>query len=164
VILGILIIVIIFIFFVFAFSIVFGAPYVPTLRAQRKAALDLLDLKKGQTLYELGSGDGSLLIEAAARGWKAVGYELNPILVLITRYRARRSHGRVKVVWGNFWKADFGSADAIFIFQLDRSMKNLEAKILAEKKGRLKIASHAFKIPGKKPARQKDAVFLYIYP
>jgi SAM-dependent methyltransferase len=162
-ILGIFIIAVMVLFFVFASVIIFGAPYVPTLSTQRQIALDLLDLKKGQTLYELGSGDGSMLIEAARRGLNAVGYELNPILVLVSRLRARRYHGLVKIYWSNFWHANLAEADGIFIFQMDKSMKNLEAKVLAEKKGSLKIASHAFKIPGKKPSRKVGAILLYEY-
>lgn len=160
-ILGIFIVIIMLLFFVFASVIIFGAPYVPTLRAQRHIALDLLNLKKGQTLYELGSGDGSLLIEAASRGIKAVGYELNPILVIISRWRARRHPGMVKVYWSNFWHANLAAADGIFIFQMDKSMKNLEAKIKEEKQGKLKVASHAFKVPGKKPLRKVGAILLY---
>jgi len=162
-ILGVLILIVIVLFFVFVFVIIFGAPYVPTLASQRQIALDLLDLKKGQTLYELGSGDGSLLVEAASRGLNAVGYELNPILVLISRWRGRKYPGQIKVVWSNFWHANLADADGIFIFQMDKSMKNLEAKIKAEKKGRIKIASHAFKIPGKKPVAKQYGVFLYKY-
>jgi SAM-dependent methyltransferase len=162
-ILGYLVIVVLVVFFLSSFVIIFGAPYVPTLSAQRKNALDLLDLKPGQTLYELGSGDGSLLVEAAARGIRAVGYELNPLLVMLAKLRGLKHRGLVSVRWSNFWKADLGQADGVFIFQMDRSMKRLEAKILKDKKGSLKVASHAFKIPGKNPARQKGAVFLYEY-
>lgn len=162
-IIGILVLILMLLFFVFVFVIIFGAPYVPTLAAQRRIALDLLDLKKGQTLYELGSGDGSLLIEAAARGLRAVGYELNPVLVLISRWRARRYHGLVIVHWRNFWHADLSKADGVFIFQMDKSMKNLESKIMKEKPSGLKLASHAFQIPGKKPSRKVGSLLLYRY-
>lgn len=162
-ILGIAVLVLIALFFVFIFVIIFGAPYVPTLSRQRRIALDLLDLAEGQTLYELGSGDGSLLLEAAERGIKAVGYELNPILVLISRWRGRRYGNLVTVHWRNFWHADFAGADGIFIFQIDKSMKNLEAKIKREAKGPVKLVSHAFKIPGQRPAKRVGAILLYKY-
>jgi hypothetical protein len=80
---------------------------------------------------------------------------------LISRRRARRYPGQVKVVWSNFWHANLADADGIFIFQLDKSMKNLEAKIKAERKGKVKIASHAFKLPGRKPSRKVGSVLLY---
>lgn len=160
-ILGIVALILMIVFFVFVFVIIFGAPYVPTLAAQRRTALDLLDLKKGQTLYELGSGDGSLLIEAASKGIKAVGYELNPILVFVSRWRARHYRDLVTIHWQNFWHANLAGADAIFIFQMDKSMKNLEAKIIKEKTGPMKVVSHAFKIPGKKPVRKAGSILLY---
>jgi len=148
---------------IFGAVLLVGAPYVPTLPAQRLQALELLKLKPGQTLYELGSGDGSLLKEAAARGLKAVGYEINPILVVISWIRTRRYGKSVKVRWGNFWKADLSQADGIFVFLLDRFMAQLDAKIQAEGKPGVKLVSHAFKIPGRKPDIKKNAMLLYSY-
>ena len=71
----------------FGLTLFFGAPYLPTLRAQVPEALDLLQLKAGDTLIEIGSGDGRILAAAAGRGLLAVGYEINPILVIISRMR-----------------------------------------------------------------------------
>ena len=152
------------VFFISTFVILFGAPYVPTLRQTRCNALEILALKPGQTLYELGSGDGSLMSEAAAKGLNVVGYELNPLLVLVSKIRTWHYRKQVRVVWSNFWKADLSQADGIFVFQMDRSMKKLESKIIKEANGRpVKVASHAFKIPAKKPAKKLGAVFLYVY-
>jgi Mycolic acid cyclopropane synthetase len=149
--------------FIFTFVLLFGAPYVPTLPAQRQAALDLLNLKKGQTLYELGSGDGSMLNDAAKRGLNVVGYELNPVLVIISWVRTRRYGRAVKVRWGNFWNADLSEADGIFVFLIDHFMLKLDRKIQKESKGKLKLVSHAFKIPGRNIKIKKNAMFLYDY-
>ncbi len=148
---------------IFGAVLLVGAPYVPTLSAQRRDALALLKLKKGLTLFELGSGDGSLLKEAAASGLNVVGYELNPILVAISRFRTLKYRRQVKIVWGNFWKADLSKADGIFVFLLDRFMEDLDKKIKKEGKPGVKLVSHAFKIPGKKPSAEKGAMFLYEY-
>src|SRR5688572_25475247 len=94
----------------FAGVLLFGAPYLPTLRPQVKAALELAELRKGETLLELGCGDGKVLIAAARQGIKAVGYELNPLLALLAWLRTRRYGGNVKVVWGNFWREDWPPA------------------------------------------------------
>ena len=51
----------------FTSAVGFGAPFLPTLRKRVNDALDLLDLKEGQTMLELGSGDGRLLRAAAGR-------------------------------------------------------------------------------------------------
>src|SRR3569833_3962368 len=141
-----------------------GAPYVPTLPQARVQALDLLNLKSGQTLYELGCGDGCMLIAAAERGVKSVGYELNPFLYLIARWRCRRHRSLITVRWGNFWRADLAHADAVFVFLLDNFMAKLDAKIKRETAGRpFLLASNAFKVPGKKPAAKLGAIFLYRY-
>ena len=49
-------------------SILFGAPFLPTLKPERLRAMDLLDLKPGQVFVDLGSGDGVMLVLAAERG------------------------------------------------------------------------------------------------
>ena len=67
----------------FAFVLINGAPYLPTLRKQIDAAFDLAELMPNDMVIELGCGDGRVLIAAAKLGYKAVGYELNPILFII---------------------------------------------------------------------------------
>ena len=148
---------------IFGAVLLVGAPYVPTLSAQRQQALDLLDLKKGQVMYELGSGDGSVLKDAAERGLIAVGYELNPILVVISWLRTRRYGRSVKVRWGNFWRTDLGKADGIFVFLLDRYMDDLDKKIKKEGKPGVRLVSNAFKIGGHKAAAKKGPMYLYTY-
>lgn len=148
---------------VFAAVLLVGAPYMPTLRSERQEVLKLLDLKPGQVLYELGSGDGSLVKEAAASGLMVVAYELNPFLVVISKFRTLRYRKQVKIHWGNFWKADLAEADGIFVFLLDRFMEQLDEKIKKGGKPGIKLVSHAFKIPGKKPATKSGPLFLYTY-
>lgn len=147
----------------FGFVLLYGAPYLPTQAKQTQIALDLLDLKKGQTLYELGCGDGRVLKQAAKRGIKSVGYELNPILVVVAWIYTIRYRKLVKIVWGNFWRADLGQADGIFVFLIERFMPKLDEKIKKDAKKGTKLASYAFKIPGKKPAKYKGGLFLYQY-
>lgn len=142
--------------------LLFGAPYFPSLKPHITAALSLLDLKKGQTVYDLGCGDGRFLRAAARQGIKAVGYELNPFMFAISWLSTRRYRRLVKVRLGNFWHADLTQADAIYIFLLDKYMPRLDE--LINQSGRhLKLTSHTFKIPGKKPAAQKYGIYLYKY-
>lgn len=158
----------IFLFFLilvglFAFVLLFGAPYLPTQKAQAQAALDLMDLKPGQTLYELGCGDGRVLKQAAERGIHGIGYELNPLVALIARIHTWKYRKTVHIICGNFWKADLSKADAIFVFLLDRFMLKLDQKVDKEVKKPTKVASFAFKIPNKKIVRTKDGIYLYQY-
>ena len=137
-----------------------GAPYVPTLDAQGRAALDLLGLKPGQTLLELGSGDGKVLVLAAQAGLNAVGIELNPFLVIVSWLRTRRYRKQVRIIWGDFWQVKWPECDGVFVFLLDRFMPKLDERMREVKKP---LASFAFKIPGRKADAEKAGVYLYTY-
>lgn len=150
----------------FAVGLIGGPPYVPTLTPQVKIALDMIALKQGQTLLELGCGDGKVLIAAARRGWRAVGYEINPILAFIAWTRTRRYRKQVTVRWGNMWNADKwdSKADGIFVFILPRHMPRLDATIKAWQSKPVRLVSFAFEMPGKKLVKKhKLGVYLYDY-
>lgn len=153
----------IFVFIAFTFVVAFGAPFLPTLTPQVKNALDLIDLKPGQTLLELGSGDGKVMIAAAERGLTVIGYELNPLLVVYSWLRTRKYKGRVKVVWGNFWRKELPKTDGIFVFLLQPYMAKLDTKIIQECSKPVKLVSFAFYIPDKKPDTERNGMFLYKY-
>jgi SAM-dependent methyltransferase len=143
--------------------VVFGAPYLPTLSPQVSAAFELLDLKPGQTLLELGCGDGRVLLAAARQGIKVVGYEINPILFVICWLRTRRYRSLVRVKLANFWQADWPRTDAVYGFILPRLMAKLDRKIRREHRQPLKVVSFAFAIPNLEPSAEKNGVFLYEY-
>jgi precorrin-6B methylase 2 len=148
----------------FQFVVLFlGAPYLPTRRKQREAALDLLNLKKGQTIIDLGSGDGAMLVTAAKAGLNVIGYEINPILVLISRIRTYKFKKQVKVVQGNFWNKQWPHADGVFVFLTDRYMERINHKMNDQFKKPVKLVTYAFPIPGKKAAATKGACILYKY-
>lgn len=148
----------------FGFVAFFGAPYLPTFAKQTEAALDLLELKPGQTLLELGCGDGKVLIAAASRGLNVIGYELNPVLALISWLRTRKYGAQVKVIWGNYWRNEWPLTDGIFVFLLDKYMNKLDTNIVQKYPGhKVKLVSFAFEIPNKKPSKTADGLFLYTY-
>ena len=148
----------------FGFVVFFGAPYLPTLGRQQEIALDLLDLKPGQALLELGCGDGKVLAAAAKRGLKATGYELNPILALISWLRTRKYGAQVRVVWGDYWRKEWPPTDGIFVFLLDKYMTKLDTNIIQQYKGKkIKLVSFAFEVPGRKPAKVRSGLYLYRY-
>lgn len=147
----------------FGFVLLFGAPYLPILRPQLVAALDLIDLKPGDHLLELGCGDGRVLVAAAERGLRVTGYELNPLLALIAWLRTRRYGKQVKVVCGNFWRGKLPEAQGIFVFLLPKYMSKLDKKITQEFSNPVKLVSFAFKIEGKPITTERTGVFLYKY-
>jgi 16S rRNA A1518/A1519 N6-dimethyltransferase RsmA/KsgA/DIM1 with predicted DNA glycosylase/AP lyase activity len=155
----------ILLFIVILFSVVvfFGAPYLPTMKKQADAALDLLDLKPGQTLLELGSGDGRVAVAAAKRGLRVVGYELNPFLVVISLVVTFKYRKKVKIIWGDYWKANWPKADGIYVFLITKYMKKLNTKINDYPYKPVRLASFAFRISNQKPIKKKEGVFLYRY-
>jgi SAM-dependent methyltransferase len=140
-----------------------GAPYLPTLGPQVEAALKLADLKPGDTLLELGCGDGKVLIAAAQQGIKVIGYELNPLLAALAWLRTRRYRRQVRIIWGNFWRQPWPAAAAIFTFLLPRYMSKLNKKVIQYPHKPVKLVSFAFDIPGLTPIKQKSGVYLYDY-
>lgn len=141
-----------------------GAPYVPTLSKQRRQALDLLDLQPGQTLIDLGAGDGAMLIAAAARGINAVGYEINPLLVIIAKIRTAKYRHNVTVIWGNFWKKHWPPAEGVFVFLTGNYMNQLEIEMKTRFNRPVKLVTYGFSLNTKKPFKKSGALFLYKYP
>lgn len=147
----------------FGLVVFFGAPYLPTLKPQVVTALDLLSLKPGQTMLEIGSGDGRVLKAAAERGWQVVGYELNPLLVLISLWVTRKYRRQVRIIWGDAFRKNWPPTEGIFIFGLDRLMTKLNTKIIQSQQMPVKVVSFTFQIPERKPSVNKNGLFLYEY-
>lgn len=134
-----------------------GAPFVPSTTRSSKAMVELAHLKAGMTIYDLGSGDGRILREAAKRGVKAVGIEINPFLVLWSRLQG------LSVKWQSLWKADIRHADVVFIYLLPMHMKKLEAKLKGELHPGALIVSNSFVFPGWKIVRRDIQNHIYVF-
>jgi len=160
----VLLIVAIFFFVCFSLVIFFGAPYLPTLKKEKIAAIELLALKKGQLLLELGSGDGRMLKQMAKREVYCIGYEINPILVIISRIICWPQRQFITIKWANFWSEELPDADGIYVFLIERYMEKLNEKISNRKNSKpIKLVSYAFEVPKKKYVQKKAALYLYQY-
>lgn len=148
----------------FGLVVLIGAPYVPTLRKQQEEALDLMKLKKGQTVLDLGCGDGRFLLAAAKRDINAVGIEVNPFLVIVAYFVTFKYRKLVTVKWGNMWRGDWPATDGIYVFLHTRFMSRLHNKITQSYKGKkVIVVSYAFEITDVKPVKSKDGLFMYKY-
>ncbi|GAC1393025.1 MAG: hypothetical protein NVSMB46_09970 [Candidatus Saccharimonadales bacterium] len=145
----------------FSFVVLFGAPYLPTLKQKSMEVFDLIELKKGQTLVELGSGDGRILKIAAQKGMYAIGYELNPLLVVYSMISCWPYRQHVRVKWANYWRHTLPQCDGLYVFLLNPYMEKLGNKISNEMKNDVKVVSFAFKIPQYKVVKEQKGLYLY---
>jgi hypothetical protein len=157
-----LLIIILAVFGCFALVVLFGAPYLPTLKAQQQEALDLFSLKPGQVLLELGSGDGRFLLAAAKRGIKVIGYELNPILFIVSLVVTIRYRHLVTIKMANFWLAKWPKCDAIYIFSMPKFMPKLNKKLVQLSSKKLLIISYAAQLPNRKLLKKQNGLFVYM--
>lgn len=149
----------------FGFVVFRGAPYVPSHRRQvMRAFKELRPLDKTDVIVDAGSGDGIVLRLASLQGAKAVGYELNPLLVLISKVLSRHD-SRVRVKLGDFWQVSLPEETTlIYGFMVERDMRKLAKKLQreADRLGKsFDFICYGSSIPGKEPVKRLGAHHLY---
>lgn len=154
------------------FGILFGAPFVPTRKIWIKDALDLAKIDGDDVVVDLGSGDGAVLIAAVKRGARrAIGYEVNPLLALWSRLRARLAglnHCEIRVQMADFFHAKLpADVTVIYLFQVDRAMKKIPNFIRENrvdiKTKQLRVVCFGFALPGEKVVRTNNGMRLYYF-
>jgi SAM-dependent methyltransferase len=151
------------------------APFIPSPEPVVEQMLKLADLKPGETLYDLGCGDGRILFLAAQQFQaKAVGIELSSKLAREASIRAKELglEDRVKVIEGNLLKTDISSADVVTLYLLRLSNEKLKPNLLKQLKAGARVVSHDFEIMGWKPQavwkvtvhRRAHLIYLYKMP
>ena len=142
-----------------------GAPYVPSLRTNIKQALrELYPLNSDDVLVDIGSGDGVVLREASITGARAIGYEINPFLVFISRFLSRND-SRVSVHLADFWLTNLpDDTTIVYVFSVKRDVYKIAKKLQKEtnRLGRpLNLISFGFEIGDIKPVKNVGAYHLY---
>lgn len=117
----------------FGFVVLFGAPYVPSQRRYLKRLFDHIGLGQDDVLVDLGSGDGLVLRMAARRyGARAIGYELNPLLVMVARLMSLHDKN-VTVKLANAWRSRFpDDVTVVYIFAVGRDEGRLVRTVRRE--------------------------------
>jgi SAM-dependent methyltransferase len=151
--------------FFLTIAFITGAPFVPSTNESTSALIRLSKLRPGMNLYDLGSGDGRLLFEAAKKGANAYGIEINPFLVLYTKIRVLFSPYRklITVHWGNFWNAPLMDSDVVCIYLLPWRMEKLEKLLLQKTKRGTIIVSNSFVFPHIKQIGQDKATHSFAF-
>ena len=130
------------------------APYIPTPQILVEKMLEAGHVKPGDTVYDLGSGDGRIVITAAQKfGAKAVGVEIRPDLCRIAteRIKSLGLEDRVSMVQGNALRIDLSPADVVTMYLLTSSNERLKPNLEKYLKPGARIVSNEFPIKGWKP-------------
>lgn len=150
----------------FFIPFLFGAPYDPSREKALVNIEKLVNSKKGDRIAELGSGDGRVAIALAKKGVEIHGFEINPFLVWISRYRIRKMglNKQIRIYWKNFWKKDLSGYNKVVFFQFSTIMGRLGRKFKKElKKGSI-VVSHHWIIPGWKVNKKLGEHYLSYGP
>lgn len=152
----------------FGLVVFHGSPYVPTRKVYiRQALKELYKISPNDVLVDIGSGDGTVLREAAEIGVKkAVGYEINPFLVLISKFLSRK-YKNIDVKLADFWLISLpDDTTVIYIFSVTRDIKNI-TKFIQKESNRLKkslyVISYGNEINNIELIKKLGAFRLYIF-
>ena len=143
-----------------------GAPWLPTPMRVVHKMLAMAEVGPGDLVYDLGCGDGRLIVAAARRyGARAVGIEIHPLRylwcqVLVTVLGLR---DRVRVVRGDFFAQDLSDADVVICYLLQRTNDRLAGKFERELARSTRVISKRFTFPGLRLVRRDDRDKLYLY-
>ena len=132
------------------------APYYPTPPSVVEQMLKFGDLKKGEKMFDLGSGDGRIVIMAAQKfGADATGVELDESLYKQSSAEIRRLKldKTARIIHGDVTKQDYSSADLITVYLLPASNEKMRPILEKQLKKGTRIVSHDFEICGWTPQR-----------
>lgn len=153
------------------FSVLSFAPWVPCRGRDLKRIFKLADLKEGQVFYDLGCGDGKLVIYAGNHyKVRAVGLEISLPFYLICQFRKFFNYqANLQFKFKNLFKENLSAADAVYFFGMPKPIKRkLSAKLRQELKSGAKIISYSFKLDDwtpkviDKPTPKDLPVYLYV--
>jgi SAM-dependent methyltransferase len=148
-------------------------PYVVTPDRVVDQMLALADAKAGEVIYDLGCGDGRIVIAAGKRfGMRGVGVEIDPELIAVCNENAREAgvEGQVRFVQGDLFAMDFHDADVVALYLREDLNVRLRPKLLAQLKPGSRVVSHRFGMGDWKPDREVMAVaggnklYLWVIP
>ena len=146
--------------------------YVPTPQVVVDAMLELADVKNSDVVYDLGSGDGRIVITAARKyGARGVGIEIDPALVKKARENAAAAgvSDRVRFVTQDLFTTDISKASVVTLYLLQSINERLRPKLVRELKPGTRIVSHVFNMGPEWPAEktiqiERSRIFLWSIP
>jgi ubiquinone/menaquinone biosynthesis C-methylase UbiE len=151
------------------------APFIASPQPIVDRMLDLAEVKPGDVVFDLGCGDGRVLITAAQRyKAKGVGIELSSNLVRMTNDNVKRLNldDQVKITQGSLLDMDLQAADVVIRYLDTGANDMLKPKLEKQLKPGARVVSHDFEVRGWKPAKvekmkaynRTHTIFLYLMP
>lgn len=138
----------------FIVHIFFLIPYVPTKHRVVTKMVEMAKLKRNDVVYDLGCGDGRLLLAAEKeRRIRGVGFEIAPLIYLWVKIKKWLTRARFEIRFKNLFKVNLRHADVIFCYLLPEAMEKIAKKIQKECKKGTRIVTQTFKLPGYEPLR-----------
>lgn len=142
------------------------ATYMGTPAPVVRAMLELAKVGPSDVVYDLGSGDGRIVIAAARDfGAGAVGIDIDPKLVALSRENARHAgvEGKVQFMEADIFKADISDATVVTLYLYDTVNLRLRPKLLADLAPGTRVVSHEWKMGDWKPEAQRRIDDTYVY-
>jgi precorrin-6B methylase 2 len=131
--------------------------YVPTPKDIVRRMLQLASLRRGETLFDLGAGDGRIIIEAVrGYGARAVGVEIDPERISRVRERLNSTGTQAELLEADLFEVDLSSADVITIYLSASANTRLAPKLKAELKPGTRVVSLDYDLPGWVPDREVE--------
>jgi SAM-dependent methyltransferase len=132
----------------------YDVPFVPTPPEVVDEMLRLAQVKSGDVLYDLGCGDGRIVIAAAKRyGVKAIGIDIDPVRIGESNENARAAGlaGKVKFIQQDLFEADFKDATVVTMYLLTSVNLRLRPKLLTDLRPGTRLVSHSFEMGDWRP-------------
>jgi hypothetical protein len=131
------------------------APFISTAKEKIEDVLKAAGVMQGRTFYELGSGDGRIVLTAARLGADSYGVEQSWLRVWFARYQAWKQHLKeARFFHGNLFDRAYFPADIVFIYLLPQGVQRLEAKLKKELKKNSIVITQAFHFTDWKPYKK----------
>ncbi|NOH01233.1 MAG: hypothetical protein HND47_04290 [Chloroflexi bacterium] len=144
----------------------YGLPPVAASRERIRRALELANPQPGETLYDLGSGHGRVLVIAAKEfGLHAVGIEAGPVQCAVGWVNAHWNGvgSQVRIEAGNFFKSNLGEADIVFAYLTSDYGARLGKKLMEELKPGVRVVTVSFDLPGWAADFFDREALIYVY-
>jgi tRNA G37 N-methylase Trm5 len=148
------------------------APAYPTPQTVVERMLTMADVKPGETVFDLGCGDGRIVITAATKfSARAVGVEIRRDIyeTTLARVSSLGLNDKVQIVHGDALKTNLTGADVVTLYLLTSSNERLRPVLEAQLKPGARVVSHDFEIRGWKPSQTEKVLvagrphMIYVY-